>query len=164
MSDYGIASNENDTISIEEEITRLGLKYSLVTKYTSFVAVDSNAITTNNEDIDDDSEDDDHLVNTFEIDLSPVKKAKEIIRIIGTVVEDGHLKFRLINIDNQHFKSLHLKVADINGRTMLFKFIDHKDSKDIHELVLPQLSNGTYFISLISGSELLDTEKFMIMN
>ena len=41
MSDYGIGSNEDDDVSLEEEITLLGLQYSLVTEYTSFVAVDN---------------------------------------------------------------------------------------------------------------------------
>jgi len=49
MSDYGIASNENDAVSIEEEITQLGLDYGLVTEYTSFVAVDTAAVTGLNE-------------------------------------------------------------------------------------------------------------------
>jgi len=49
MSDYGIASNENDGVSIEEEITQLGLDYGLVTEYTSFVAVDTAAVTGLNE-------------------------------------------------------------------------------------------------------------------
>jgi len=51
MSDYGIASNESDTLSLQEEITQLGLDYSLVTEYTSFVAVDSLAVTALNESI-----------------------------------------------------------------------------------------------------------------
>jgi len=49
MSDYGIASNENDTLTVAEEVTQLGLQYGLVTEYTSFVAVDTAAVTTVNE-------------------------------------------------------------------------------------------------------------------
>jgi len=49
MSDYGISSNEEDDLSVEEEITQLGLQYNLVTEYTSFVAVDDNATTGINE-------------------------------------------------------------------------------------------------------------------
>ncbi len=44
IADYGIASDESDTLSIEEEITQLGLQYNLVTEYTSFVAVDTAAV------------------------------------------------------------------------------------------------------------------------
>ena len=49
ISDYGLSRNEADGLSVEEEVTQLGLQYNLVTEYTSFVAVDDNALTGINE-------------------------------------------------------------------------------------------------------------------
>jgi len=48
LADYGLSSNE-EAVDVKEEVTELGLQYNLVTEYTSFIAVDDNAVAGINE-------------------------------------------------------------------------------------------------------------------
>ncbi len=159
MSDYGIASNEADTISIEEEITLLGLKYSLITEFTSFVAVDSNAVAAG-----DGSENpDDGEWGAVEVeDLSFLHAVKERIKVIGTVT-DATRQLRL-KIENLTFemKDLTIQITDMNGHVLSYHNLNQKDSEDTITIPLGSLPAGIYFVSLLSKSEIRDTEKFII--
>lgn len=37
--DYGIQGDESDTKGVQKEVTQIGLDYSMLTKFTSFIAV-----------------------------------------------------------------------------------------------------------------------------
>ncbi|MBT8232636.1 MAG: T9SS type A sorting domain-containing protein, partial [Saprospiraceae bacterium] len=150
---------------IEEEITLLGLKYSLVTEFTSFVAVDSSAVT--NVDVDDDDPDDpdDGLVEVEEIDLIENLPNKSIIKLLGTVISsDRNLKLKLENIDVHELKNLKLHITDMNGRVLKIHELDDMDLTTTITLDIRQLPSGIFFITLNTNNDILDTEKFIIMN
>lgn len=162
MSDYGIASNENDTISIEEEITQLGLKYNLVTEYTSFVAVDSSAVATPG---DDDDDDDPNGGGTVDIDDSNIFAEAEnnYIKVLGTVVgNEKLLKLELENSNLFDYRDFSLQITNLNGIVLLNQDLSQVDSKEIITLPIGEWPAGIYFVSLISKNQLLDTEKFIL--
>lgn len=165
MSDYGIASNETDTLSIEEEITQLGLKYNLITDYTSFVAVDSSALTnlnTNSQDVTD--EDSGGLavdVTDLYINTDP---NKNFIKIIGNDIgAAGVIKLKLENLTPSDYKNLSINLTSISGHTLKKHQLNLIDAGNLISIPIGQLSSGIYFVSLFSDSQLLDTEKIMII-
>ena len=162
MSDYGIASNESDTISIEEEITQLGLKYSLVTEFTSFVAVDSNAVTDTSQDP---PNDDGGLSITNEINTGPSNKDKNLIKILGIVSHsDNVLRLQLENIDVSEYEDLFLEITSLNGKSLMLHHLKEFELGMVIRIPLDQLPSGFYFASLTTKSEILDTEKFVVVN
>lgn len=163
MSDYGIASNETDTLSIEEEITLLGLKYSLVTEYTSFVAVDSNAVSSSGG-----SENPDEggggggFVEVDDI-RDPRTGKKAHIKVMGTVTDAAsQLKLRIENLNVFKTEDLTIQITDINGHIVAIHRLDQKGAEDAVTVPLGLLPSGIYFVSLVSESRVLDTEKFVI--
>ena len=168
MADYGIASNETDTLSIEEEITQLGLKYSLVTDYTSFVAVDSSALTNLNSDTQDNNTPEDGGggvlvdVNDWDIDA---EIAKNFLKIIGNNMgAEGVLKLKLDNLNPSDYNDLIIKITNVNGQTIKNHPLHLINAGNIITIPLGQLSSGIYFVSLLSNTQLLDTEKMIITN
>ncbi len=165
MSDYGIASNENDTISIEEEITQLGLQYSLITEYTSFVAVDSSALTGSAEEGSDGTTYDgtggvavysDDIYEAYDSEVAHFK-------ILGTIIgAEGQLRIKLENPKQFEDKELSIHIKDINGKTVGVYHYDIKRGENIINITLDQLSSGMYFATLIANAQVVDTEKFMI--
>ncbi len=161
MSDYGIGSNELDDISIEEEITQLGLKYSLVTEYTSFVAVDSNAVANTSDDPSNDI-----MVSTMDnMGLINATIEKEVIQILGTITRVGdklHIKLDYLPATFMDLQNLSLEIRDSNGKTLHIHHIQPNELGKIISLSLDQLPSGFYLVSLLNKSEVLDTEKFII--
>lgn len=163
MSDYGIASNESDTISIEEEITQLGLNYSLITEFTSFVVVDSNAVSTSSGGINPDDDDGTVIgLDSRSDQNNPVNNT--IITVLGNVRSNGMLTLKLENLQKSAFRNLSLQVSSINGQVLLTKEIEQTVFDKELFISLNQLSSGVYFISLLNGSEVLDSEKFIVVD
>lgn len=161
MSDYGIASNESDTISIEEEITLLGLQYSLITEFTSFVAVDSSAVSTNNEP----GDDDDDGGPVVETEDPNVYSGKDLIKVLGTTVgSDGLLRIKLLDLNAFRTEDLSIQITSINGHTLLLDELGQLGIDDTITIPLGRMPSGIYFVSLVSNSQILDTEKFVITN
>ena len=164
MSDYGIASNESDTISIEEEITLLGLKYSLITEFTSFVAVDSNAVANggNADQGDGDGDGDGVYSDVRQLDYDPIPE-KEIITVIGTInSEESMLKLKVSDLDSYSMDNLSVQISTIGGYTFTIENLKQTGQDDLIIIPLDQLPTGIYFVSLLSKSKILDTEKFII--
>jgi len=140
MSDYGIASNEND---------------NLVTEYTSFVAVDSSAVATNTEGS---GNDDGTLVDSFFLDAD---SETGHIKILGTIIDAGKsLSIELEGLTT--FNNLSLRISNISGQTILSQDLNPGEIKNIITIPLSELPVGFYFISLIHDNQVLDTEKFMV--
>lgn len=162
MSDYGIASNENDTLSIEEEITLLGLKYSLITEFTSFVAVDSLAISSNDDNTNDDNDNGDGGGIT-EVEDIVFSDQEDIITVLGTITNnESPLRIVLKNIDTNH--SMMLQITNVNGEVVGSMDLKYKDSDDILIMSVDRFPSGMYYISLLSEQKVIDTEKFIINN
>jgi len=184
MSDYGIASNEDDEVSIEEEITQLGLHYSLVTDYTSFVAVNDDAVAAepdtpdssgnggiNSSDgdgipdfIDTDS-DSDSVATSIEsnFNTSYGTSKKGLISVLGNVLgADNRLRVEL-NLPEQLLEeSMTLLIVDATGKTIYRQDINRSYSEELVTLLLEELQSGMYFISLVSASEFMDTDRFIV--
>lgn len=161
MSDYGIASNETDTVSIEEEITQLGLKYSLVTAYTSFVAVDSSAVTNTPTGDTSNPDGDGPVADLNEYDVSNSKRA--IIKIMGTITDEKEvLQLKLENLQVYEAKDLVLQITNINGQRLITHSLSPKEVENVISLSLGELPSGYYFVSLLSNTQVLDTEKFVV--
>jgi len=171
MSDYGVASNESDTLSIEEEVTQLGLQYSLVTDYTSFVAVDSLAVSPvveapnpyyGYENIYG-SPLTDNVLNVASNEIANETHAN-LIHIVGAnVIETDVLTIQLKGLATYDVKNLIISIVDVNGTVILRKALNAADLKNLISFNLNELSNRFYFITLTSENELMDTEKFLIM-
>ncbi len=165
MSDYGIASNEMDTVSIEEEITQLGLKYSLVTKYTSFVAVDSNAVTGTDNSGDPVIGDEDDFSGGFSSldELSASDTKREIISVLGSPTNaEGLLRLSLANLTLAESQDLSIQITNIDGQILTNYNLDSINPDDMLTIPLEQLPVGIYFVSIVSKSKVLDTAKFVI--
>ncbi|MCB0596624.1 MAG: VWA domain-containing protein [Lewinellaceae bacterium] len=159
MSDYGIASNENDTVSIEEEITQLGLQYSLVTEFTSFVAVDSQAVAATGTS---DNPPDDGGGGVVEVD-DVHSSEKELIKILGTIVDsEGLLKLDVENLTHLEYGNLSVQITNANGQAVGAYRLGSIPEDNIISLQLGQLPSGIYFVSLLSDSQVLDTERFVV--
>ncbi|MEO0340279.1 MAG: VIT domain-containing protein [Bacteroidota bacterium] len=168
MSDYGIASNESDTLSIEEEITRLGLKYNLVTEYTSFVAVDSNAVSDPGGIAGNDSENDDTRFGGTTTDINTLpfsaNAKKEILKILGTVrSSDGKLSIQLEGIQALNADELTIRIFSLNGQLLQTFPIDPLNREETINLLINQLPVGLYTLSLFSNGEVLDSEGFIVV-
>lgn len=162
MSDYGIASNENDTISIEEEITQLGLKYSLVTEFTAFVAVDSNAVAGTSPGSPDDPGGE--VTDVDELYASSPSE-KEFIKILGSIIDSERLlRLKLENLNALEYENLSIQITNVNGHTLSNYQLKPGDTKNTITIPLGQLPSGIYFVSLFSNSQVLDTEKIMVKN
>ena len=160
MSDYGIGDNPNDTLSIKDEITQLGLKYSLVTEYTSFVAVDSLIV---NLDEEEQEEDDGTTVATEEI-FEDDEPRESIIQVLGIVSShDRVLRLQLKDFDVTSYEKLNLRVLDLYGNTIHLQKLNKIDAKRMIELVLENLTAGNYFVSLEADGKIIDTEKFIFI-
>lgn len=164
MSDYGIASNETDTVSIEEEITLLGLQYNLVTEFTSFVAVDSNAVSTPGPG---NGGDPNGNGGGTTVDVSEstehIATKKEYIKILGTIVgEDEVLRLRLEDMEHFDSRDFFLQITNSNGQILLNHTLNDGESRDLVTIPVEELSRGIYFVSVVSGARILDTEKFIV--
>ncbi len=165
MSDYGIASNESDTVSIEEEITQLGLQYSLITEYTSFVAVDSLAVSGEGGDNAGNGGNDDEgnpIVDVEElVESSDVEKGR--LKVIGTIIDgEGLLRLKIEQLNTFKMEELMIQITSVDGQTFLYNNWSRTGEEDIIAIPLGALTSGIYFVSLLSNSEILDTEKFVI--
>jgi Ca-activated chloride channel family protein len=161
MSDYGIASNETDTISIEEEITQLGLKYSLVTAYTSFVAVDSNSVTASSGGTDDE----DTGGGIVETEEPSEYSNGGIIRLIDNIIHSYEsLVVQLEERTNYDFERLYLQITGLDGKVYARHELRPGDLKDLIRIQTNTGASGMYFITLVSGNEILDTKKFFVKN
>jgi Ca-activated chloride channel homolog len=159
MSDYGIASNETDTISIEEEITQLGLKYSLVTEYTSFVAVDSNSVTASPGG----SDDDDTGGGITETEEPNEHSNRDFIRLMDNVIASYEsLAVEVEEHANYDFGQLFLQITGVDGRVYAKHKLSPGDVKNLVRIQTHAGASGMYLISLVSGNKILDTKKFFI--
>lgn len=164
MSDYGIASNETDTTSIQEEITQLGLKYSLITEYTSFVAVDSNAVADIAPDnpIDEDIDGAEIFVDVEDLFLPPPSK-REFIKVIGTITNSkGTLRIQLKNLTTTDYKGFSIQLTSIDGSIITKRILQPEDLENTITLPLGELASGVYFVTLLYNEQVLDTDKFMV--
>ena len=162
MSDYGIASNETDTVSIEEEITQLGLKYSLVTEFTAFVAVDSNAVAGPSTGSSGEEDDGGVLTDTEEFSPPPASK-KEFIKILGSIVDsEGLLRLKLENLNAVEYENLTIQITNANGQLLTNYRLKPGEVKNIISIPLNSLSGGIYFVTLSSNNQVLDTEKVLV--
>ncbi len=158
MSDYGIASNESDTVSIEEEITQLGLKYSLVTEFTAFVAVDSNSVTTTSTG----SPDDDDVVDTEELYPSSPSE-NEFIKILGAITgSERLLRLQLENLPRLPRENLSLQITHISGQTLIHYRVNPEATEKTITIPLGQAPSGIYVVALLANGEVLDAEKFLV--
>ena len=169
FSDYGISSNDKDSLSVEEQITRLGLRYSLITEYTSFVAVDDSTDSeTPIEDTCSGLQFDTigELVSDAE-DLGDRSQLRDraIIKILESGSHrNGVLRLELEGLDAFNQKDLSLRITNIKGQTILLQDLRPQDIGNTIEWALGPLPAGLYVISLLSPSGVLDTEKFVIRN
>lgn len=161
MSDYGIASNEDDTLTLEEEITNLGLKYGLVTEYTSFVAVDSMSVTYVDEE--QPGGDDEEWVVSFDYQLTESRKTdKNLISIVGSnAVSFNILQVTVSQLDAGESDHIQLVLYDSRGIIAFIKEVSLADLEDSISIDLQNLAKGMYCISLIKNRQVLDTEKFV---
>lgn len=162
MSDYEIGDNPNDTLSIEEEITQLGLKYSLITEYTSFVAVDSSALSTSSGGANNDSGGDGGTIT----DISSIHTSdenKEFIKVLGTITRsEGWLKLQLENLNLQTMDGLSLQITSVSGHTIKYSNFDTISVDGVIAIPIGALPAGMYFVSLLSKDRVLDTEGFIV--
>ena len=162
MSDYGIASNETDTISIEEEITQLGLQYSLITEFTSFVAVDSFAVSANSGG-DSGGDDGGPVVDTESLGSYSATE-RNILKVVGTITDaESLLKLQIENLNSFKLEDLSVQITGLNGQVFTYQDLAPTGEADIVTVPLIELPAGIYFVSLFSKSVLLDTEKFIMM-
>ncbi len=164
MSDYGIASNETDTVSIEEEITQLGLKYSLVTDYTSFVAVDSNSVASNQGSDDDDNSGNDGGGVVEVEELNPKSNGSFIRLIDNVILPYGQLAVEVKAQGRYNFKRLFLQITGVDGKVYARHKLRPGDIKDLIRIPTNTSATGIYFVSLLSGKEVLGTKKFLVKN
>jgi len=167
MADYGIADNVNDTLSIEEEITQLGLDYSLVTDYTSFVAVDSLAVTDVAEETANPYNYYDNIFS-YPISLVGLDEIKHedinIIEIIGSNINKNEIvNIKLKDIIASPFDKIVLSIVDINGVTLLSKELSVAEFENIISLDITGFANQCYFINLSSNNKIIDTERFILL-
>ena len=163
MADYGIASNEADTVSIEEEITRLGLQYSLITDFTSFVAVDSNAVTNPSAGEDTDPDDGGVFVDAYYLNTNQTV-GTNYLRVHGTIV-GADLQLRLQITDGALLSSvedLSLRIVGPDGRLVSTHPLEANDLRDEIVLTLNPTPAGIYFVALAANGVVLDTEKFVV--
>ena len=157
MSDYGIASNEMDTISIEEEITLLGLQYSLVTEYTSFVAVDSNAVSTT-------TGGGNQIDGGYPTDVFEPKELDQLT-ILGNINSaESLLNLQINNISTLDQKDLFIQITSMNGNKLNMNRLPIENLDGLIQIPLGDLSDGMYLVSLVYQSHILDTEKFIIQH
>lgn len=162
MSDYGIASNETDTVSIEEEITQLGLQYSLITEFTSFVAVDSFAVSANSGG-DSGGDDGGPVVDTESLGSYSATE-RNILKVVGTIMDaESLLKLQIENLNSFKLEDLSVQITGLNGQVYTYQDLSPTGVADIVTVPLIELPAGIYFVSLFSKSVLLDTEKFIMM-
>lgn len=162
MSDYGIASNETDTVSIEEEITQLGLKYSLVTDYTSFVAVDSSSVASNPGGSGDNNDDGGGVVETEDSDP---RENRNYIQIIDNVIASHErLAVKVEPHPRYNFKRLFLEIIGMDGKVYARHELTPGDVKDLIRIQTNTGATGMYLIALVSDNEVLDTKKFFVKN
>ncbi len=166
MSDYGIASNEDDTLSIEEEITQLGLKYSLITNYTSFVAVDSSSITGDNSTTDDvigDDESYDYATSANDV-ISESESFQEIIQIIGSnITTENSLNIMLSGIEDSDYDDLTLSIVSLNGSVLTITDLSGYNSVNGISVDISELAGGVYFLRLQSENTILDSKRFVVV-
>ncbi len=164
MSDYGIASNESDTLSIEEEITQLGLKYSLITEFTSFVAVDSNSVVNEISSNEEGGENDGGgLVETDDVENESQNRDTKIIQILGNVTAERILNVKLSGFEKYESDNLILSIVDINGTILIKRELSGYNLENIIPFHIGDLINGLYFVRLSSRDAVVDTAKFMVM-
>ncbi len=156
MSDYGISSNETDNIIIEEEITLMGLKYNLVTNFTSFVAVDSCAVTPVAEEEEPDYGGD--ITITEEL----LDESKEIscFKVLGNPIREILVLSILDNCLQSH--SFELSISDANGKVVHTQRHNKLLSNKI-ELGISTLSQGVYYVSLVTEDKFVETRKFIVI-
>ena len=161
MSDYGIASNETDTVSIEEEITLLGLKYSLVTDYTSFVAVDSSSLTTSTGG-DDDDDDGGGVVETEDLDL---QERSEYFEVVDNLISSSEqLRIRLKANTRLNFDRFYIQITGMDGKVYGQYKLRPEDLKDLIAIQMNIEASGMYLVSLVSGNEVYGTQKIFVKN
>jgi Ca-activated chloride channel family protein len=161
MSDYGIASNETDTVSIEEEITQLGLKYSLVTAYTSFVAVDSNSVAG----APGGGGDDDTGGGVTETDEPEAYSNEQLIQIIDNIIHSNEdLLVQLEERPDYDLERLYLQITGIDGRVYATHQLQPGDLKNLIRIQTNVEASGMYLISLLAGNKIIDTQKFFVKN
>lgn len=164
MSDYGLASNENDTLSIEEEITRLGLQYSLVTAYTSFVAVDSSALADPNEDPSTNPEEWDSYSDIEDREYETQNAKPDFIQIIGSNAISGNIvNIALSDIEAYASADLQLRIIDMSGRVLASMELSDYAIENIIPFYIGSQTPGLYFVCLCVGDQVIDTEKIIIL-
>lgn len=160
MADYGIASNETDTISIEEEITLLGLQYSLITEYTSFVAVDSNAVTSPADNAD--NNDDGDITDLFSVTAAGNDQI-DYLQLRGTIVgADRRLQLRFAERLPSTVNTFSLRVTAADGKVLQEVELPRAEEDGPIFLDIQGAPAGLCFVSLVVNGSVWDTEKFVV--
>lgn len=160
MSDYGVASNENDTLSIEEEITLLGLQYSLITAYTSLIAIDSTVLS---QDIPDGSIGDGGTVGLDDNFSNAMDEKEDIIQLLGNVLQPGQdLRVILDGLGQSEFDFLSIRITSLNGSLIAQHLVDRSQFGEELKLGIHAPAAGIYLISVHSTNLLLDSKKFVV--
>ncbi len=163
LSDYGIGGDEASGLSIEEEITQLGLQYSLVTAYTSFVAVDSSALAAANEGQDPGGVYEGDLNSSVSVVDLQDDSGPEILQILGRGPSgNGVLRIKLYDLSPTNEEQIQFEVRDMSGRLVWQSLLETEDLQEIMELPVGILAHGVYLISLSSSDGLLETKRFVV--
>ena len=162
MSDYGIASNTNDTLTIDEEVTQLGLKYNLVTEFTSFVAVDSLATSDPGQTSDDPEYIDGFFGATSGIEIACVMSTSQPSNLIKSAfVMQKILKVTLDENWIYNTDDLKLVIVNISGQVIFEKQLYAVDLVDHIQLDISDLATGLYFVQLKQNEEVIGFDKFV---
>ncbi|MDP4588099.1 MAG: hypothetical protein NWS86_07940, partial [Flavobacteriales bacterium] len=161
MSDYGVASNENDTLSIEEEITLLGLQYSLITDYTSLIAIDSTVLV---QDVSGGLIDDGGETVGLDDPFSNAEAEKEdILQVLGSVLQPGQdLRVIIDGLRQSEFDFLNIRITSLNGALIAQHQVDRSQFGEELNLALEVPAAGVYLVSVHSPTLLLDSKKFVV--
>lgn len=160
MSDYGVASNENDTLSIEEEITLLGLQYSLITDYTSLIAIDSTVLV---QDIPGPPDGGGGAVGLDDNFSSNEVGKEDIIQLLGTVLQRGQdLRVIIDGLRQSEFDMLNIRITSINGALIAQQSVNRSQFGEALNLDIAFPAAGVYLVSVHSPNLLLDSKQFVV--
>jgi hypothetical protein len=133
-----------------------------VTAYTSFIAVDSNAVSTTSTDPDGDDDDDGGIVEVDNLSFSSSSE-REFIKVFGTVTQLGEmLKLKLENIAAISTSPLTLQITNLNGQVLTTYQVKPADLENLINIPLNGVPAGLYVVSLVSKSQVIDAEKFVV--
>lgn len=155
LSDYGVYDRSDNDFNLQDTITELGLKYNLVTDYTSLIALDT-AVRVANHGPGEGNENYERAVEIKDAECMPSvlslcnnpSVSEEICLLvdIASQFEAEECWVELIDATGKLIKKQQVSVGDLAGGMK----IQSSDLKD-----------GVYFIILKSGTTILDKVQFV---